>query len=72
MHSVISVLRKGLHRFLQKLTTGRSSSLRQITQNETEQKKFYQLFNNESFTQEAIEQNIIKRCSDCSKGRHLL
>jgi hypothetical protein len=57
---------------LQKLTTGRSSSLRQITQNESEQKSFYRLFNNESFSEQAIEQSIVKRCSDFCKSRHLL
>lgn len=57
---------------LQKLTVGRSSSLRQITENEAEQKSFYRLFNNESFSERAIEQSIVKRCGDFCKGRHLL
>ena len=59
-------------RALQKLTLGRSSSLRQITQNEAEQKSFYRLFNNESFSEQAIEQSIVKRCGQLCKGRHLL
>jgi len=57
---------------LQKLTMGRNSSLRQITQDNAEQKSFYRLFNNESFSEKEIEQSIIKRCVDLSKGRHLL
>lgn len=57
---------------LQKLSVGRSSSLRQITENEAEQKSFYRLFNNESFSEQAIEQSIVKRCGDFCKGRHLL
>ena len=57
---------------LQKLTLGRSSSLRQITESESEQKSFYRLFNNESFSEEGIEQSIINRCSELCTGRHLL
>lgn len=57
---------------LQKLTMGRSSSLRQITQSDAEQKSFYRLFNNESFSEEAIEQSIVKRCGELSKDRHVL
>ncbi len=38
---------------LQKLTLGRSSSLRQITQDQAEQKSFYRLFNNENFSEQA-------------------
>jgi hypothetical protein len=57
---------------LQKLTMGRNSSLRQITQNEAEQKSFYRLFNNENFSEQAIEQSIVKRCGELSKDRHVL
>jgi hypothetical protein len=57
---------------LQKLTMGRTSSLRQITQTNAEQKSFYRLFNNESFSEEEIEQSIVHRCSDLCEGRHLL
>jgi hypothetical protein len=57
---------------LQKLTMGRHSSLRQITENNAEQKSFYRLFNNESFSEERIEQSIVKRCAELCKGRHVL
>jgi hypothetical protein len=57
---------------LHKLTRGRSSSLRQVTENEAEQKSFYRLFNNDSFSEEAIEQSIVKRCGELCKERHLL
>lgn len=57
---------------LQKLTMGRNSSLRQITGSNAEQRSFYRLFNNESFTEQSIEQSIVKRCAEFCKGRHLL
>ena len=57
---------------LQTLTQGRHSSIRQITQTEAEQKSFYRLFNNESFSEEAIKQSIISRCGELCVGRHLL
>ncbi|MBB6110190.1 transposase, Tn5 family [Mucilaginibacter lappiensis] len=57
---------------LRKLTTGRNSSLRQITESEAEQKSFYRLFNNESFSETAIEKSIVERCRVLSPGRHLL
>ena len=57
---------------LQKLTMGRNSSLRQITENNAEQKNFYRLFNNESFSEERIEQSIVKRCAELCKDRHVL
>lgn len=57
---------------LRKLTTGRNSSLRQITESEAEQKSFYRLFNNESFSEAAIEKSIVDRCRTLSSGRHLL
>ncbi len=57
---------------LSKLTLGRSSSVRQVTENEAEQKSFYRLFNNESFSEQAIEESIVKRCGELCKDRHLL
>ncbi|MBI1782658.1 MAG: IS4 family transposase [Sphingobacteriales bacterium] len=57
---------------LQKLTNGRQSSLRQITQSNAEQKSFYRLFNNENFSEKSIEQSLVKRCAELCKGRHLL
>ncbi len=57
---------------LQKLTIGRTSSLRQVTQNEAEQKSFYRLFNNESFSEQGIEQSIVRRCGQLCVGRHVL
>jgi hypothetical protein len=57
---------------LRKLTTGRNSSLRQITETDAEQKSFYRLFNNESFSESAIEKSIVDRCRTLSSGRHLL
>lgn len=57
---------------LQKLTMGRQSSLRQITGSNAEQKSFYRLFNNESFSEERIEQSIVNRCAELCKGRHVL
>ena len=57
---------------LQKLTMGRSSSLRQITTDDSEQRSFYRLFNNESFSEAGIVSSIIDRSRDLCKGRHLL
>lgn len=57
---------------LAKLTTGRNSSLRQVSQDEAQQKSFYRLFNNDSFSEQAIEQSIVKRCGELCKDRHLL
>jgi hypothetical protein len=57
---------------LQKLTLGRTSSLRQISQSESEQKSFYRLFNNENFSEQGIEQSIVNRCSQVCTGRHVL
>ncbi len=57
---------------LHRLTLGRNSSLRQVTENEAEQKSFYRLFNNDSFSEESIEQSIVKRCGQLCKGRHVL
>lgn len=57
---------------LRKLTSGRNSSLRQITESDAEQKSFYRLFNNDSFSETAIEKSIVGRCRTLSSGRHLL
>jgi hypothetical protein len=55
-----------------KLTTGRSRSLREITEDESEQRSFYRLFSNESFSESGIIKSITARCGDLSSGRHLL
>lgn len=57
---------------LNKLTLGRSSSIRQITKTEAEQKSFYRLLENESFSEELLESSIVKRCGELAAGRHLL
>jgi hypothetical protein len=57
---------------LQTLTQGRSASIRQITSSEAEQKSFYRLFNNESFSEEKIKESIVNRCGSICSGRHLL
>ena len=57
---------------LDKLIQGRHSSIRQVTESEAEQKSFYRLFNNENFSEQAIEQSIVKRCGELCAGRHLL
>ena len=57
---------------LGKLTMGRNSSLRQITESEVEQRSFYRLFNNESFSEAGIIKSIIGRCQTLCAGRHLL
>ena len=53
---------------LQKLTSGRNSSLRQVTESDAEQKSFYRLFNNENFSEQAIEQSIVKDAVSYVKG----
>ena len=65
-------LDKRASQVLHKLTSGRSSSLRYIAETESEQRSFYRLFNNESFTEQAIEGSIINRCSELCRGRHVL
>ena len=44
---------------LRTLTQGRSSSIRQVTASESEQKSFYRLFNNESFSEDKINSSIV-------------
>ena len=63
---------KRANQVLQTLTQGRSSSIRQVTSGEAEQKSFYRLFNNESFSEEAIKESIVNRCGSLCGGRHLL
>ncbi len=63
---------KRANQVLSKLNLGRSSSVRQVTQTDAEQKSFYRLFNNESFTEEGIKEGITDRCSQLCKGRHVL
>jgi Transposase DDE domain/Transposase DNA-binding len=57
---------------LHKLTRGRNSSIRQVTESDAEQKSFYRLFNNEKFNEKAIEQSIVNRCGQLCKDRHVL
>lgn len=57
---------------LHTLTRGRNSSIRHVTETDAEQKSFYRLFNNDSFSEQAIEQAIVKRCGELCVGRHLL
>ena len=57
---------------LRKLTQGRDSSLRQITEDEAEQRSFYRLFNNESFSEAGIINSIVNRCQALCSARHLL
>ncbi|MEJ7830891.1 MAG: IS4 family transposase [Segetibacter sp.] len=57
---------------LQTLTQGRNSSIRQITSSDAEQKSFYRLFNNESFSEEKINESIVNCCGKICSGRHLL
>ena len=57
---------------LHKLTPGRNSSIRQVTESDAQQKSFYRLFNNKKFNEKAIEQSIVNRCGRLCKGRHVL
>ena len=57
---------------LKKLTIGRKSSLREVSQSEAEQKSFYRLFNNESFSESGIEKSIVRRCSELCSEKHVL
>lgn len=63
---------KRAQKALSQLLIGRNSSIRQITENKAEQKAFYRLLDNESFSEQNIEQCIVKRCSELSAGRHVL
>lgn len=57
---------------LNSLTQGRNSSLRQVSKKDSEQKSFYRLFNNESFTETGTQESIVNRCGQICKGRHVL
>ena len=57
---------------LHKLRRGRNSSIRQVTESQAEQKSFYRLFNNEKFSEKAIEQSIVNRSGQLCKDRHVL
>jgi len=57
---------------LNKLTTGRNSSIRRITSTDAEQKSFYRLLNNGSFTEEGIINTVVNRCGSLCSGRHVL
>lgn len=57
---------------LSKLVSGRSSSIRQISENRSGQKAFYRLLENEKFSEQNIEQSIVNRCSELCENRHVL
>jgi hypothetical protein len=57
---------------LNKLLTGRSSSIRQVSERWSQQKAFYRLLENEKFSEENIERSIVKRCGQLCQGRHVL
>lgn len=57
---------------LQKLMKGRNSSIRNISDNEAEQRSLYRLLGNESFTEHAIEKSLVCRCNNLCEGRHVL
>ena len=63
---------KRANQLLTTLTQGRNSSIRQVTETDADQKSFYRLFNNESFSEKKITESIVTRCSELSHGRHLL
>lgn len=65
-------LEKRASQVLHKLTRGRNSSIRQVTESDAEQKSFYRLFSNEKFSEKAIEQSIVNRCGQLCKDRHVL
>jgi hypothetical protein len=57
---------------LNRLIIGRNSSIRHITVSEAEQRSFYRLLDNASFSESALEQSIMERCGELCGGRHLL
>jgi hypothetical protein len=57
---------------LSNLTIGKSSSLRQNSRNEDEQKSFYRLLSNESFSEQSIDKGILARCGGLYKNRDVL
>lgn len=65
-------LEKRASHVLSSLTIGKSSSVRQISRNEAEQKSFYRLLNNENFSEQSIEKGIITRCGELCQNRDIL
>ena len=63
---------KRANQLLQSLTLARTSSLRQVILNDSEQKSFYRLFNNDNFTEQSIISSRVDSCSELSTGRHVL
>lgn len=63
---------KRANQVLKTLTQGRNSSIRYVTKTDAEQKSFYRLFNNESFSEEKITKSIVNRCGELCVDRHLL
>lgn len=63
---------KRANQVLGQLLRGRNSSIRQITQNRADQKGFYRLLHNKSFSEQRIEASIVKRCGELCAGRHVL
>ncbi len=57
---------------LRKLVVGRSSSIRQVSESQFQQKAFYWLLDNEKFSQQNIERVITERCGELCKGRQVL
>src|SRR5438477_2362664 len=57
---------------LNRLMLGRSSSIRKVSDNQSEQKGFYRLLNNEKFSEENIRNSIVNRCNDLCNDRHVL
>lgn len=65
-------LERRAEHILKALTVGRNSSLRQISDSNAVQRSFYRLLNNESVSEEAITNSIVKRCGELCQGRHVL
>jgi hypothetical protein len=59
-------------RMVSALTMGRNVSVHRISGAQAERKAFYRLLENERFSEAAIEQSIVKRCSALCQGRHVL
>jgi Transposase DDE domain len=55
-----------------KLVTGRNVSVHRISESQAQRKAFYRLLENKNFSEEGIEQSIVKRCGALCKGRHVL
>jgi hypothetical protein len=59
-------------RMLSALTRGRNASVYRISGAQAERKAFYRLLENDRFSEAAIEQSIVQRCSVLCEGRHVL